>query len=584
MGLPAMAIVLLMALLQTGTAAAENRAFSKPRDANTEPSHAQYEYIVVGGGTAGCAIAATLSEHYKVLLLERGGTPYGNPSIERLEGWADLLRDDPTESSERSPIQAFRSADGVHNRRARVLGGGSAINAGFYSRASDAEVRAAGWKPKSVQEAYEWVEERIASPASLGPWQKALKNGLVQAGVTPDNGLTYEHIQGTKLGHSIFDAQGRRHTAADLLSSANGELLTVLTFASAQRIIFNVSDAQNKQPRATGVEYTDSRNATHFAHLQDGLQNEVILSAGALGSPQLLLLSGIGSCEHLAEFNITCHVDLSAVGAEMVDNPINAIVVVSPQPLEISLISVAGITHEGVIIEGASGGNWTWQWPGMGQLNIFPPLERSVETISLVQTNLQNLSSNTKEQIDQSGFILSKVYDPISSGTLRLKSRDVSQNPYVKFNYYTHPRDVETCIRGVKYLHKLLQTPAFEGFRYTTVTPIIALLYPELSSSEGERTDGAYIPDLQNRTETADWCRNTVTTIWHFHGGCVLGKVVDKRYRVFGVRSLRVVDGSTFTKSPGTNPQATVMMLGRYVGVRMLKDRKIAEETVNSRN
>lgn len=321
---------------------------------------------------------------------------------------------------------------------------------------------------------------------------------------------------------------------------------------------------ETKEPRATGVKYTDSRNGTHFAHLQDGLRNEVILCAGALGSPQLLLVSGVGSCEHLAEFNVTCVVDLGAVGADMVDNPINAIVVVSPELTETSLISVAGIAAEGIIIEGASGGNWTWQWPGMGELNIFPPLQRSEDAISLAQRRLQNLSSDVKQQIDQSGFILSKIYNPLSYGSLRLESTDVSRNPYVKFNYYTHPRDVETCITGVSYLRKLLRAPAFQGFRDTTVTPITAVLYPQLSSSVGERTDGAYLPgDLRNRTETAEWCRNTVTTIWHFHGGCVMGKVVDERYKVFGVRSLRVVDGSTFSKSPGTNPQATVMMLGR---------------------
>lgn len=74
--------------------AAVNWEFSKARDATTEPLHAQYEYIIVGGGTAGCALAATLSQRYKVLLLERGGSPYGNPSIKRMEGWADLLPDD----------------------------------------------------------------------------------------------------------------------------------------------------------------------------------------------------------------------------------------------------------------------------------------------------------------------------------------------------------------------------------------------------------------------------------------------------------------------------------------------------------
>lgn len=90
--------------------------FFDVRDATTEPLHAQYQYIAVGGGTARCALATTLSEQYTVLLLEKGGTPYGNPRIERVEGWSDLLVDDPRNPSETSPVQAFRSADGVYNR------------------------------------------------------------------------------------------------------------------------------------------------------------------------------------------------------------------------------------------------------------------------------------------------------------------------------------------------------------------------------------------------------------------------------------------------------------------------------------
>lgn len=91
-----------------------------------------YDYIVVGGGTAGCPLAATLSLKYKVLLLERGGSPYGNRNISYLEnfhiGLSNMAPD--------SPSQAFISTDGVINARARVLGGGTCINAGFYSRAS----------------------------------------------------------------------------------------------------------------------------------------------------------------------------------------------------------------------------------------------------------------------------------------------------------------------------------------------------------------------------------------------------------------------------------------------------------------
>lgn len=96
------------------------------------PSEDSYDFVIVGGGTAGCPLAATLSEFYSVLVLERGGIPYDYPDSMTQEGFLTTLTDVDTVSS---PAQAFTSEDGVPNARGRVLGGSSAINAGFYSRA-----------------------------------------------------------------------------------------------------------------------------------------------------------------------------------------------------------------------------------------------------------------------------------------------------------------------------------------------------------------------------------------------------------------------------------------------------------------
>lgn len=100
-----------------------------------------YDYIIIGGGTVGCALAATLSVSAKVLLLERGGLPYNNTNVTNITGFqANLANTSPD-----SPSQLFISTDGVFNHRARVLGGGSAINAGFFTRASHEYIREAGW-------------------------------------------------------------------------------------------------------------------------------------------------------------------------------------------------------------------------------------------------------------------------------------------------------------------------------------------------------------------------------------------------------------------------------------------------------
>ena len=106
-------------------------------NATTAPDVSYYDYIVIGGGTAGCPLAATLSQNYSVLLLERGGSPYGNPNISDLAAFGAALSD----TSPTSPAQRFISEDGVINTRARVLGGGSCLNAGIYTRASPQYVR-----------------------------------------------------------------------------------------------------------------------------------------------------------------------------------------------------------------------------------------------------------------------------------------------------------------------------------------------------------------------------------------------------------------------------------------------------------
>ncbi|KAL0734425.1 hypothetical protein Bca4012_010635 [Brassica carinata] len=442
---------------------------------------ARFDYIVIGGGTSGCALAATLSQSATVLVLERGGSPYDNPTATDIGNFATTF----SNTSPKSWSQLFVSEDGVYNTRARVLGGGSVLNAGFYTRAGDDYVKEA-----------EWMSD-----------ETALKDGLLEAGEFPYNGFTYDHINGTKIGGTIFDDAGQRHTAANLLEYSNPDTVAVYLHATVHKILFTTKG--RPRPKAYGVIFQDANGVLHKAELAKNAMNEVILAAGAIGSPQLLLLSGVGPMAHLAAHGIKPVVlDHPMVGQGMGDNPMNAIFIPSPTPVEVSLIQVVGITRFDSYIEGASG----------------------------------------------------KVAGPVSRGHLELRNINPNDNPSVRFNYYQEPEDLEKCVEGIATIIKVINSKAFSKFKYPEAT-IHGLLDLILSVPTNLRP--RHVTSVLNLKQ---FCIDTVMTIWHYHGGCQVGRVVDKNYKVLGIDGLRVIDGSTFLKSPGTNPQATVMMLGRYMG------------------
>ncbi|KAL3721195.1 hypothetical protein ACJRO7_005935 [Eucalyptus globulus] len=497
-----------------------------------------YDYVIIGGGTAGCPLAATLSQSYRVLVLERGGVGYGKPNLMSQEGFIRTLMEVDTF---RSPAQAFTSEEGVPNARGRVLGGSSAINAGFYTRANSYFFRNSGvdWDLRIVNMSYAWIEKAIVFRPKLRSWQSAVRDGLLEAGVNPFNGFTFDHVAGTKIGGSTFDRFGRRHTSADLLSYAKPSNIRVGVHASVERVLLASTSADpGQKPSAIGVVYRDKVGRYHHAMVRD--HGEVILSAGAIGSPQLLLLSGVGPRPYLSYWGIPVAHHLPFVGQFLYDNPRNGISIVPPMPLEHSLIQVVGITKSGAYIEAAS--------------NAIPFTSPARAVFLHMPSSLLNVTVAT---------LMGKIAGPLSHGSLRLASTDVRINPIVRFNYFSNPVDLERCISGTRKIGEVLRSQSLDYFKFR-----------DWYGNREFRHVGPPLPaDLSNNTQMAEHCRRTMTTIWHYHGGCVVGKVVDKEFRVLGVNALRIVDGSTLNASPGTNPQATLMMLGRYVGLKMRRER-----------
>ncbi|XXG69687.1 hypothetical protein AAC387_Pa06g2489 [Persea americana] len=482
-----------------------------------------FDYIVVGGGACGCPLAATLSKSYSVLLVERGGSPYGNHLIEDESslGHYNIIPDEPT-----SVAQAFVSEEGVANVRGRVLGGTTAINGGFYSRAGEDFIERAGWDGELVKDAYEWVESKVVfRPYKLTSWQSVAKEALVEAGVTPFNGFTLEHVEGTKIGGSIFDGNRKRHTSADLLKLGDFKRLTVLLNATVQNVIFQHT-GDGKSPRARGIRIIRSHSTNGGVYevylnqpKRGGSWGDVILSAGALGSPQILMLSGIGPHEHLKHFNISPLINTTEVGKGIQDNPGLAFVLNISQALQKQPPAGAQI---------------------VGVANDFRIIIASLTAPISLNMTIKIISA--------------KVANPLSRGELKLNSTDPRQNPSVKFNYFEKERDLDECVQMARLIERAARTESIEKF---------------LGRKQSGIVDGGGSVEEKLR----GLCKKNVSTIGHYHGGCLVGSVVDADYKVFGVEGLRVLDGSTFLDSPGTNPMATVMMLGRYQGIKMLRER-----------
>ncbi|KAL6131963.1 hypothetical protein ACLB2K_070335 [Fragaria x ananassa] len=547
--------------------------FTFVHEATSAPLEIFYDYIIVGGGTAGCPLAATLSHgDAKVLVLERGGSPYTNPNITDIGNFASVLLD----KSPTSPAQPFTSEDGVYNARARILGGGSAVNAGFYSRASTPYIKEAGWNQKWVEQAYEWVEQVVAFQPPMLEWETALRDGLLEVGVLPNNGYTFNHSYGTKVGGTIFDKEGHRHTAADLLEYGNPSSITVYLHAIVHKVLFRRIPGRAR-PQAYGVIYKDANGVKHQAYLNSDPKNEIILTAGAIGSPQLLMLSGIGPGYHLQKHGIQMVVDQPLVGQGMADNPMNVLLIPSPLPVEVSLVQVVGITRFDTFIEGASGLSL-----------VYPLAQRLAKSFRLILNEgnyepfkvvpeAKPIAVDTVNEVVngtlRAGVILEKITGPLSRGHLELRNLDPDDTPFVTFNYFKEPEDLRRCIQGMRTIISVINSKAFSKFRYKKM-PIEALINLMLTLPINNRRRHA-----NAMFSLEQFCIDTVMTIWHYHGGCQVGRVVDKEYRVLGVDSLRVVDGSTFHQTPGTNPQATVMMLGRYVGERIVHERYLSRRS-----
>ena len=473
---------------------------------------ARFDYVVVGAGSAGCALAARLSEDpgASVLLLEAGPRDRAK-EIRIPAAFSKLFKSKFDWGFETTP-QPGLNGRRIFTPRGKTLGGSSALNAQMYLPGHPADFAdwPEGWSWDDVRPDFERLDSgpgSISAARDPNPMSRAFLRAVTDTGVAAESDLDFDHPDGAGLVR-LTQRRGLRCSAADAyLKPARGrDNLTVLTDAQALGIDFD-------GPRATGVRYRlDGEDQTADAG------REVVLSAGAIGSPQLLLLAGIGPAEELSRHGIEQRHELP-VGGNLQDHP-----------LAISLFDASGkdslyaaekpiqllrllLRRRGMLTS------------NVGEAAAFlrtrpeldgPDLELIFGPVLYVEEGLVPPPSH--------GFSIGSIaLQPRSRGSLRLHSADPLDPPEIDPNYLADAEDTRVLVEGTKLAKQLARASALE--------PWFA----------GERAPG------ENATSDEDieaWVRANMHTIYHPAGTCAMGQVVDSDLRVKGVEALRVVDAS----------------------------------------
>jgi choline dehydrogenase len=516
-----------------------------------------YDYIIVGAGSAGCVLAARLSEDPRntVLLLEFGGSDrsifiqmpsaLNIPLNSRRYNWGYESEPEPHLNDRR-----------INQPRGKVIGGSSSINGLVYVRGNALdfeaweEMGARGWAYRYVLPYFRRAETFLDGPddyrggdgplatrrgVRTNPLYRAFVDAAVQAGYSASPDLNGYRQEGVGALDMTVNA-GVRASAANayLRPAAKRPNLHVVTGVLAEAVVLDGR-------RATGVRYRHGSET-----IVASAAREVIVAAGSINSPQLLKLSGIGPADEIRQHGIEMRHELPGVGENLQDHLEFYFQVASKKP--VTLYSSMGLLARATI-----GVRWLLFRDGLGATNHFETggFIRSRAGIRYPDIQFHFLplamSYDGRKLATEHGYqVHAGPMRSKSRGHVRLKSADARDAPRITFNYMSHPDDWTEMRAAVRLTREILAQPAFEPYRGREIQP-----------GEDATADEAIDAFIRAKAESA----------YHPSGTCRMGRpddamaVVDAETRVIGIGGLRVVDASIMPRVTNGNLNAPTIML-----------------------